>query len=405
MDRSIRRFGLDRASSSRRYRGWFLGLAMGVAATLSIAPVQAQEMCGGQNYPFPYTDVSGVGAAFCPGIMEAYVTGVSKGTTPTTFSPDTTVTRVQMTTFLQRSLDQGLARASRRAALNQWWTTQLVIPVGILVDSPQFCATDGESIWTTTFGEVAQVQPNGLVAETWTGATNSEGVVDALGQIFATGKTSPGSLYYVNPQEPGGAVEVTAAVLGNNPIGIAFDGVNLWTANYGPPGSVSIISTALFSNVTTVSTGFTNPYGILYDGAHTWVTDQSAGKLFKLDASGTILQTVTVGAGPGLPVFDGANIWVPNQSDSSITVVQASTGNVVATISSDPSNQLNGPNAASFDGERVLVTNGTGASVTVFKAADLSLITNVATQANAIAACSDGTTFWIPDQAGYLFRF
>jgi hypothetical protein len=56
--------------------------------------------------------------------MEAYVTGVSKGTTPTTFSPNNTVTRVQMTTFLQRSLDQGLARTSRRAALEQWWTPQ-----------------------------------------------------------------------------------------------------------------------------------------------------------------------------------------------------------------------------------------------------------------------------------------
>jgi hypothetical protein len=86
--------------------------------------VQAQELCRGTNYPFPYTDVSGVGAAFCPGIMEAYVTGVSKGTTPTTFSPNETVTRAQMTTFLQRSLDQGLTRASRRAALNQWWTPQ-----------------------------------------------------------------------------------------------------------------------------------------------------------------------------------------------------------------------------------------------------------------------------------------
>ena len=83
---------------------------------------------------------------------------------------------------------------------------------------------------------------------------------------------------------------------------------------------------------TTVTTGFTNPTGILYDGAHIWVTDFGAGALLKLDPTGTILQTVTVGVGPEFPAFDGANIWVPNFNDNSITVVQASTGNVVATI-------------------------------------------------------------------------
>src|SRR5271155_6282683 len=99
-------------------------VGFGIASAMSVAPVEAQELCGGVDYPFPYTDVSGVGTAFCPGIMEAYVTGVSKGTTPTTFSPDEMVSRVQMTTFLQRSLDQGLSRTSRRAALNQWSAPQ-----------------------------------------------------------------------------------------------------------------------------------------------------------------------------------------------------------------------------------------------------------------------------------------
>jgi hypothetical protein len=67
-------------------------------------------MCGRAAYPFPYTDRASVGAPLCPGVMEAYVAGVSGGTSPSTFSPDNTVTRVQMTTFVQRSLDQGLGR-------------------------------------------------------------------------------------------------------------------------------------------------------------------------------------------------------------------------------------------------------------------------------------------------------
>ncbi len=70
--------------SIRRWRSclrWLVSLGFGVAGAISVGPAQAQNLCGGVDYSFPYTDVSSVGAAFCPGIMEAYVTGVSKGTT------------------------------------------------------------------------------------------------------------------------------------------------------------------------------------------------------------------------------------------------------------------------------------------------------------------------------------
>jgi hypothetical protein len=379
-----------------------LFLVVSVPFTLQPATAQAQELCGGQNYPFPYTDVSGVGAAFCPGIMEAYVTGVSKGTTPTTFSPTETVTRVQMTTFLQRSLDQGLARTNRRAALNQWWTTQStnVMQAITLANTAFGCAGDGEYIWasTQTGDEMVEVQAStGAVVGTWTGATSSTGILAAAGKVFAAGFTSPGNLYVLDPTLPPGAVAVAASTLGNTPNGIAFDGIRLWTANSG--GSVSIITpqAATPYPVTNVTSGFTTPVGILYDGTHIWVADHSANQLFKLDGTGAIIQTVTVGSGPGLPVFDGTNIWVPNQTDNSITVVQASSGNVVATISTDVNNHLSAPTAASFDGERVLVTNVTSGSVTMFKAADLSLIANVTTEPfdAPFAACSDGLNFWV----------
>jgi DNA-binding beta-propeller fold protein YncE len=383
---------------------------IGAASAMRIGLVQAQELCGGVDYPFPYTDVAGVGAAFCPGIMEAYVTGVSKGTTPTTFSPNETVTRVQMTTFLQRSLDQGLARTSRRPALNQWWTAQDVnaMQAVAVAGEPLFCATDGENIWTSTYigNEVVLVQAStGKVLGTWTAATNSAGVLVATGKVFAVGFNSPGTLYVIDPTLAPGVVTVAPNNLGDLPVNIAFDGAHLWTANNG--GSVSIITPESPYNVTTVSTGFTNPVGILYDGANIWVTDFTAGKLFKLNSAGAILQSVTVGAGPEHPVFDGANIWVPNFNDNTITVVQASTGNVVATITADVNNNLLVPRGASFDGARILVTNYAGGSVTVFKAADLSFVANVATGASTLpyAPCSDGINFWVPLGTGNLLRF
>jgi DNA-binding beta-propeller fold protein YncE len=403
---------MNRSTRSPDLRRLLFIVGFGAASVMGIGPVQAQELCGGVDYPFPYTDVSGVGAAFCPGIMEAYVTGVSKGTTPTTFSPNNTVTRVQMTTFLQRSLDQGLLRSSKLAALEQWWTPQTTSAMQAitLAGGPTYCAADGEDIWTSTQAQVLQVQANtGTVLGTWTNALGSYGVVIAAGKVFVTGNTSPGSLYVIDPTLPPGAVITAASNLGNNPLGIAFDGTRLWTANLS--GSVSIITPQATTPypVTTVATGFSSPGGMLYDGAHIWVTDFiAAGKLFKLDAAGAILQTVTVGAKPLFPVFDGANIWVPNSGDNSITVVQASTGNVVATISADANNHLNGPQAASFDGERILVTNNTGNTVTVFKASDLSFITNVTISSGALPSrgCSDGINFWVPLQGtGNLLRF
>lgn len=365
----------------------------------------------GASYPFPYTDVASVLAPFCPGIMEAYITGVSKGVSPTTFDPNADVTRVQMTTFLQRSLDQGLVRASRRVALNQWWAPEntnamQTITVGGI---PQFCISDGENIWTTTFAEVVEIQAStGKVLGTWTGAASSEGVVVAAGKVFVAGGTAPGSLYVIDPTQPPGAITTAASTLGNYPVGIAFDGTNIWTANLGTGAGVSIIPPVSPYTPTTVTTGLTSAWGILYDGANIWVTDYSAGKLLRLNASGAILQTVIVGANPSTPAFDGSNIWVPNYGSNSITVVQASTGNVVATITGDATNMLSEPFVAAFDGERILVTNYNNGMVSVFKAADLSLIQAAATglSSNPQGACSNGINFWVDlNTSTELLRF
>jgi hypothetical protein len=390
-------------------RHWILALGL-AAGAMSVAPVQAQEMCGGQNYPFPFTDVSGVGAAFCPGIMEAYVTGITKGTTATTFSPNMDVTRLQMTTFLQRSVDQVLTRGSRRAALNQWWTPQGAngLQLFSIGGSPRYCAADGENIWVGDGvgggGNIYQVQTStGKLSLPWKVIGQTSGVLTALGKVWVADVS--GTLYMIDPTTGPGAASLVVSGLGSGYQGIAFDGLDIWTAYDG--GSVSKIDPVAKTLLFTVSTGFTNIYGILFDGAHIWVTDYSTSTLLKLDSGGAILQTVTVGAHPFSPVFDGTNIWVPNNGDNSVTVVQASTGSVVATINADGTNNLNAPIAASFDGERILIANQ-GSSVTLFKAADLSFIANVTTGGSGVpfGACSDGVSFWITDGLlGNLLRF
>jgi hypothetical protein len=408
--------GAQRGRAPGAARAIIAAMLLAVALSLFVGATSAfaSEPCGTGSYPFPYTDVASVTDPFCPGIMEAYVTGVSKGTTPTTFSPDDPVIRLQMTTFLQRSLDQGLTRASRRAALNQWSTPQNLNAMQAIpkVGFASACAADGMSIWTSTFSSTAiQVQAStGAVVGTWTGAASTAGVLAAEGKVYVTGYTSPGNLYVIDPTQAPGPVTVAAQNLGASPYGIAFDGTHIWTANAGAhlaASTVSIITpqATIPYPVTNVASGFMELVGILFDGAHIWVTDKLAGTLLQLDAGGAVLQTVPVGAVPNFPAFDGTNIWVPSYGGNSITVVQASTGNVVATIAADANNQLSGPIAASFDGERVLVANEANNSVTVFKAADLSLIGNASTAPfrPTGSVCSDGINFWVT--ATDLLRF
>ena len=189
---------------------------------------------------------------------------------------------------------------------------------------------------------------------------------------------------------------VLSNTLGGFPIGAAFDGSRVVTANAA--GSVSLVTpgATIPWTVTTVTPGFSNPRGILFDGANIWVTDwrEDRDALFKLDSDGAVLQTVTVGTNPAAPAFDGSSIWVPNQGSASVSVVRASSGIVISTLTG---NGLDNPTSAAFDGQRILVTNNSGDSVSLWKAADLTAIGTFTAGlgSNPFGVCSDGVNFWI----------
>src|SRR5215469_18768297 len=71
--------------------------------------------CGGAMTTLPFTDV--MGSIFFCSIAEAYFSGLTNGTTPTTYSPDDFVRRDQMSAFVTRTQDSALRRASRKAAV------------------------------------------------------------------------------------------------------------------------------------------------------------------------------------------------------------------------------------------------------------------------------------------------
>src|SRR5262249_44023432 len=167
--------------------------------------------------------------------------------------------------------------------------------------------------------------------ETWTGVSTGGSVLSAMGRIFVAGGGTPGSLYRIDPSQSAGAVTTVTSNLGVDAYALAFDGSRIWTGDLGAPGSVSIVTpgATIPWRVTTVTAGFSAVAGILFDGGNVWAADTSF--VFKLDPAGVILQTVTVGTSPGLPIFDGSNIWVPNRGSNSVTVVRASNGTVLST--------------------------------------------------------------------------
>jgi hypothetical protein len=356
--------------------------------------------CGGQMITLPFTDVAAGNIFFCS-IAEAYFSGLTNGTSPTTYGPAANVPREQMAAFITRTMDQSVKRSSRRAALDQFWTTQGADNLGLtnVGTFPSAISSDRADLWVAnnSSGTVSRVRASdGRLLDTWTGATQAAGVLVAMGKVFIAGQTNPGSLYQIDPTQPAGVVTTLSTSLGARPSGIAYDGQRIWTANLGTPASVSII-TLNPPTVTTVTTGFNFLNGLLYDGANIWVTDRGDDTLKKLDSNGAIIQSVSVGGSPRYPTFDGTNIWVPN-FEGTVSVVRATgtfAGTVLATLSG---NGLDGPLSAAFDGERILVTNNSGNSVSLWKASDLTPMGTFSVAGAGMGpwgACSDGLNFWI----------
>jgi outer membrane protein assembly factor BamB len=397
---------------------------LAVSVVVTSTRLQAQTGCN-PSLGLPFTDLGNMPSGFCQAVAEAYFSGLTTGTSATTYSPSDTVTREQMAAFTTRTMDQSLRRGSRRAALNQWWTPESNItfelasmPTG---DEPRMVASDGADLWVASKGgnHLTRLRASdGMVLGSFSVPDYAYGVLCAMGRVFITREICNGAdLIMVDPKT--GVDTTVVSNLGNGAKGIAFDGDKIWTANDGrigtaecvfggSAGSVSMVTpgTATPWSVTTLTTGFNRPYGVLYDGSHIWVTDRGDDRLKKLNTfDGSVLQSIPVGTDPGHPVFDGMNIWVPNYGSDNITVVRVkdSVGKPLASafvLKSVTAGFMLGPLTAAFDGERVLVTantdNGSN-GIFLFKAADLSLITGTSPGADTkpFGVCSDGLNFFV----------
>jgi hypothetical protein len=350
-----------------------------------------QDQCG------PFTDVT---PGFCPYVLELYYLGITAGTSATTFSPDDPLTRGQGAVFIAKGLNQALARSSRRAALGQWWTTTPHWDLGLGVTNlGQFGtapAADGADVWAPSDSSVYRVRSSdGKLLDTWSGTANATAVLAAMGRIFVVGEL-PNNLYMIDPTAPAGAAPVVAAnIAEQGPESIAFDGSRIWTANCClqgipplPPGSISIITPGTW-DVQTITTGFDAPTTVVFDGTSMWVVDLTA--LKRADSSGAVTQTIPMSPA-GNAVFDGANIWLP--TSAGLTVVRASTGEIVANLAPQTLTNASAEGGIGFDGRRILLASPS--RLMLWDAQSLAPLGSVETGYDYVSGiCSDGINFWL----------
>lgn len=119
---------------------------------------------------------------------------------------------------------------------------------------------------------------------------------------------------------------------GATPVGVAFDGDNMWVAN-SDDDTVTKLRASDGETLGTFAVGNT-PRALAFDGANIWVGTTSG--LTKVRASdGFNLGTFAPGGGPADLAFDGTHIWATRPFSGSVTKLRASDGVVLGTFSVD----------------------------------------------------------------------
>jgi hypothetical protein len=366
------------------------------------AVARVQDVCG------PFTDVS---PALCPYVLEMYYLGITAGTSPTTYSPDATLTRGQAAVFVSKGVNQAIARSSRRAALGQWWTTstwvwrtglgRTLLPGSPSLTSP--VVSDGTDVWVGGFGQIFRVRASdGKLLGAWTTASSPTSLVIAMGRAFAVefDVYEGDSISMIDPGQPPGAATVVVSGLTNGPSNLAFDGSRLFRSDSAE--TVSIITPAATAPwlVTTVG-GFESAYSMVFDGANMWLYEVRPCRLLRLDSAAGVVQTIELPgfctAGP--VVFDGTNVLVP--SVEGFVAIRASDGSVTAEVLTNPSGSTNG---LAFDGERILVLSDAYFQapdrLVLVRASDFAVLRDEPYNEGfgnpfLQAAASDGLNFWM----------
>ena len=129
-------------------------------------------------------------------------------------------------------------------------------------------------------------------------------------------------------------------------------------------------------------------------GGNVWVTNFKDGTVTRLDRSGAVLSTTTVGSSAGRIIFAANSVWVSSFIDG-LVVKLSPDGEVERKIS-----LLGGPTALVFDGEHVWVGLNAKGSVVKLRPADGAVLAEYKAGGNPGSLAFDGRNLWVGDSIG-----
>ena len=177
-------------------------------------------------------------------------------------------------------------------------------------------------------------------------------------------------------------------------IAINSSGSRLYVASYSN-SFVRVVDTSTYADVATIPSPQATTVAVSPDGTRVYVTDQNT-RVYVLDATtNTPLTSVTVGNFvTGLAVHpSGAFLYAANTNDDTVSVVDAATNSVVATVPVGPPGCCYfGPGGIAVHPAGIYVYTVTAdMQLHVIRTSDNVLVASIPTPPNAPGA--DGTTF------------
>jgi hypothetical protein len=189
--------------------------------------------------------------------------------------------------------------------------------------------------------------------------------------------------------------------VGAGPAGIAFDGEFIWVTLSGENKVAKLKANEPMPNVVGKYDVGNFPAGICCDGENIWVGNSGSGTVSKLSKDGAILGTYTVGSGTYSMCIDGSNIWVAHRDAASVTKLRASDGAILGTYTVGPD-----PSSICFDGSNIWVAIGSPARVSRIKCSDGTVLTyEISNFSTPQAVCFDGINICVAGYNGALRKF
>jgi hypothetical protein len=248
----------------------------------------------------------------------------------------------------------------------------------------------GETLANSTIVSVSSDQVTARM-----GGAGANVLIDVLGYYLVGGPIGAS----LNPLQiailrwyPALGTGQTIAV-GNVPIALAFDGANIWVANYNDSTVQKIpVTTGVLGSPIAVGSG---PRSLAFDGANIWVAITGGGTVQRIPvATGVPGSPIPVGSIPIALAFDGANIWVSNYNDSTVQRIPVATG-----VPGTPIAVGAGPAALAFDGANIWVANS-GGTVQKIPVATGVPGTPIAVGSAPAALAFDGANIWVANSGG-----